>query len=301
MKSEHPKSLEELRRLYVRISRGESTHRIGKRSLKALRNMLNKPNETAAKSITEIAEENSINISTVTRMAQNLGFDGFQDLKHIFKESLLQRKNFYSEQVRLFLNKESDENTRKVDLLQRIIQDEWSNIMLMTDQFDHNRLKIIAKQIVLARRVIILGLRSCYSMAFYLNFYLKMLRDNVDLIGESGHTLAEDLSAVKKGDLLIAISVNPYTRATLEAARVAREYQGDVVSITDSIASPLANETEYYIITPAYGNFFFSPIVSQIICVEALLSEIVNNLGDEAIERLNKAEATLERMGVEIA
>lgn len=77
-------------------------------------------------------------------------------------------------------------------------------------------------------------------MAHYLGFYLKLIRNLVTLIGQAGHTLAEDLSALKTGDLLVAISVQPYTKDTAEAARIAKHQGVDIVALTDSPSSPLA-------------------------------------------------------------
>ncbi|CAB5097941.1 hypothetical protein D3OALGA1CA_1229 [Olavius algarvensis associated proteobacterium Delta 3] len=300
MAAQAPTSLEELRHLYIDIREGEHTTRLTDRNLAVLKRMLDEPNETAAKSISEIARENDINISSITRLAQKLGFDGFPGLKELFRSSLRQRKNFYSEQVKKFLQRGPAGHDDKTSLLERVIQDEWSNVMLMADSFDEQRFADIIKLMVKARRVLIVGLRSSYPLAHYLGFYLNMIRDRVTLIGQAGHTLAEDLSVLRPGDVLVAISVTPYTKDTVDACRICKHQAVDIIAITDTLSSPLASDTDHFLITSIEGDYFFSPIAAAVICIETLLSGLVKQLGTKAIQRLNQAETILEQMETEI-
>lgn len=295
-----PENIEELRHLYAQIRNGEHATRLTSRTLAVLKRMLDEPSETAAKSISEIARENDINISSITRLAQKLGFDGFPSLKDLFRSNLKQRKRFYSEQVKKFLHAGSAGHEGKTSILERVIQDEWSNVMMMADAFDEQQFAAIIKQLVNARHILIVGLRSAYPLAHYLGFYLKMIRDSVTLIGQAGHTLAEDLSVLNPGDLLIAISVNPYTKDTVEACRVCKNQGVDIVAITDRLSSPLVFETDNFLITSIEGDYFFSPIVAAIVCIETLLSELVKQLGDKAIQRLNHTEYILEKLETEL-
>lgn len=295
-----PKNLEELRKLYIQIHNGEHATRLTDRTQAVLKRMLDAPNETAAKSISEIARENDINISSITRLAQKLGFDGFPGLKDLFRSNLKQRKSFYSEQVKKFLQNGYDHHDGKASLLERVIQDEWSNVMLMADAFDEQKFAAIIKSMVNAGRILILGLRGSYPLAHYLAFYLKMIRDRVTLIGQAGHTLAEDLSVLTQKDLLIAISVNPYTKLTTDVCRLCRQQDVDIVAITDSLSSPLAFETDNFLVASTAGENFFNPVVAPIICIETLLSELVKQLGDKAVQRLNHNEYIFEKLGTEI-
>ncbi len=300
METMPPKNLEELGHLYIKIRQGDHPTRLTERTLAVLKCMLDEPNETAAKSISEIARENDINISSITRLAQKLGFDGFPSLKGLFRENLKQHKSYYSEQVKKFLQKGYAGHNGKTSLLEKVIQDEWSNVMMMADAFDEQRFAAIIRLMVQAEHIHILGLRSSYPLAHYLGFYLKLIRDRVTLIGQAGHTLAEDLSALKTGDLLVAISVQPYTKDTAEAARIVKHQDVDIIALTDSLSSPLVTATDNFLITSMVGDYFFSPVAATVICIETMLSELVKQLGPKAIKRLNHTEHILEKMGTEI-
>lgn len=295
-----PNSIEELRHLYIKIRNGEHVIRLTDRNLAILKQMLDEPHETAAKSISEIARDNNIHISAITRLAQKLGFKGFPGLKEVFRTSLRHRKKFYSEQVKNFLRKGAGDHDGKRSLLERVIQDEWSNVMLMADNFDEKKFAAIIELMINAENILIVGLRGSYPLAHYLGFYLKMIRDNVSLTGQAGHMLADDLSVLRPGDLLIAISIAPYTKVTADACSIGKLQHADIVTITDSFSSPLAIETDNFIITSTQGDYFFNPLVSAIICIETLLSELVKQLGDKAIQRLNHTEYILTKMETEI-
>lgn len=296
-----PKNLEELKHLYVEIKSGQHEIRLTKLNLAVLKHMLDNPGETAAKSISELANEKKVDVSVVTRLAQKLGLKGYLSLKEIFRDSLKKRKNFYSEQVTNFLRKRASQDEKEGSILKKIIQEEWSNVMMMADTFDEERFNTIVKMIVQAERIMIVGLRGSYPLAHYLGFYMKMIRDRVHLIGQAGHTLADDLSMLKSGDLMIALSTKPYTKATINACDMGLRQSANIIAITDSPSSPLALKTDHFINISAEGDYYFSPMASTIICIEALLSELVNELGDGAIKRLQHTEYILGELEAEIS
>jgi DNA-binding MurR/RpiR family transcriptional regulator len=295
-----PTNLEQLRRLYAAIYSGNGDIRLTQRTRRVLKKMLDEPDETATKSISEIAAENDVNISSITRLAQKLGFEGFAGLRDLFRSNLKRRQTFYSKQVKKFLQQGHNGRVETEHLLQQVIQDEWVNVMRLADGFDQRTFDTVIGMIAGAARVFVIGLRSSYPMAYYLGLYLNMIRDNVLVVGRSGHCLAEDLSPAGPRDLVIAISFSPYTRATVEACRAVRQQKAGIVAITDSVSSPLANETDTAVIAPTRGDFFFTPVVAAMVFIETLLSELVNKLGPKAIDRLNQTESFLDTLQVEI-
>lgn len=294
-----PESLEELCDLYVKINNGKHAIRLSKRNLTVLKSMLDTPGETAAKSISEIAREGGVHISSITRLSQKLGFQGFQGLKTLFRTNLKKQRGFYSEQVRRFLQNKRDKGGAGVTILEQVIQDEWSNVMVMHDAFDEEKFAKIIDLIIKADNVLILGLRGSYPAAYHLSFYMQMIRDGVTLAGKPGHMMGDDLALLKQGGLVIAVSVSPYTRETVNACRFCAQQGIDLVAVTDSFSSPLATETDNLLVAAIRGAYFFSPIAAVIVCIEAMLSKLVVQLGDEAVDRLNHAEKILDKLNIE--
>lgn len=295
-----PSNIEELRELYIQIISGDHTIRLSSRNQALLKRMLDLPADTATKSISELAKENNINISSITRLAQKLGFEGFPDLKKLFKQHLNQKKNFYTAQVEKNLLKDHQDNTPSFQSLQHIIQDEWSNVMMMTDEFDEKMFSNIIELLSSATRVRVMGLRGSYPLAYYFSFYLSMIRSDVSLLGQAGHSWAEELATLEQGDLLVAFGFTPYTRDTVSACKIAKNKNIDIIAVTDSNSSPLAIEADHFLLASIKGDYFFSPIVTAMILIEALLSDLVKKLGQRSIQQLEHAEKILNALNIEV-
>ena len=261
--------------------------------------MIDAPEETAAKSISELSTEHGIHISSITRLAQKLGFHGFHELKGVFRSNLKNKSNYYTEQVKHLLQQDHEKTIDGTSVLGQLVQDEWSNVLRMVDEVEKEKLQTVVDLIKNATHVAVLGLRGSYPAAYYLSFYLRMILNNVSLLGKPGNTIGEDISRLDRGGLLIAISVTPYTLQTIAASRLCKSHQIELVTITDNLASPLATMTNNVLLTPMQGKYFFSPIVAMMLCIECLLAEIVIQLGDDALSRLNRLETVLGALEIE--
>ncbi|OPL13211.1 MAG: hypothetical protein AVO38_13900 [delta proteobacterium ML8_D] len=299
MANKPPRNIDELRKLYAEIIKSGRQKHFGLISLRIFRYMLDSPAEVAVKSISQIANEHGTNSSTVTRLAQRLGFLGFSDYQQIFRDYVREGASFYSTQVKNFLESSTSRSNSADSILQQVIHEEWGNVMATLDQFDKRKFKNVVSLILKANRISILGLRSVFTLAFYFEYYFKLISGNIRILGGSGHTLAEDLAHLGEGDLLLAISVKPYTKNTIIACQEAKRQGAELVTITDSYSSPIAIETKNSLIVSSKGPYFFTPLVSLVIYMEALLSELVKSLGDKAIDKLKRTEELFERMNIE--
>ena len=293
-------NLEELRQEYVAIRKGTNSVNLGARSLDVLKRMLDDPNSVAVRSISELAAEFSISTSSLTRLAQKLGFPGFPGLQAIFRQDINERKHYYSEQVERYLYS-ADQTSDNGDLpLQRVVQSEWSNVMMTRESFDNEQFQKAVSLLVGSRNISILGLRSSHSLAFYFAYYMRMIREGVSVVDTTGSIMAESLVDCNAGDTLFAIGVSPYTRLTIEACRVAKKRGVNVVVLTDRRSSDLAYEADSLLLISAQKDFFFSSVTSGMLYLKAILSEMALRLGDKAIQRLRDHEAILHEMEIEV-
>src|SRR5215471_20014260 len=95
-----PRSVEDLRALVVRIGRNETGLSLGGKAHMVLAKLVERPEEVAMRTITELAGAHGINASTLTRLATRLGYDGFADFQSVFRDSVAQsHRHFYSHQA----------------------------------------------------------------------------------------------------------------------------------------------------------------------------------------------------------
>jgi DNA-binding MurR/RpiR family transcriptional regulator len=150
-----------------------------------------------------------------------------------------------------------------------------------------------------ASRLYVLGLRGCYSVAHYLGYYLGFLGKPVITLGASGFTLAEDVSDIGEGDVLIAVTVRPETRLTVGCCRLAGERGATVVTITNHHASPVRAHGRFNLYARCEGPYYFNPVAALFMVVEILLAEMAAALGEEMLTPLKRREATFDALGIE--
>src|SRR3546814_14680626 len=87
-----------------------------------------------------------------------------------------------------------------------------------------------------------------------------MFRENGLLLAGPGDTGVDALRHSGKGDVLLAISVAPYTTAAVERVTYAAGRGVDIVAITDSAASPVAVPATAAVLVPTETPSFFHTV-----------------------------------------
>ena len=93
-----------------------------------------------------------------------------------------------------------------------------------------------------------LGRRSSFSVAYIFHYVRSLFGEASVLIDSAGTTGVDSLRSITKADVLLAITVSPYVRETVETARYAKSRGARIIAITDSDLSPLANLADQTII-----------------------------------------------------
>lgn len=98
-----------------------------------------------------------------------------------------------------------------------------------------------AVEIILgAQTIYLIGVRSCEPLADFLHFYLNMIRGNVVLVKTTSVSeMFEQMIRVGEKDAVIGISFPRYSMRTLKAMEFANDRNAKVITITDSIHSPM--------------------------------------------------------------
>lgn len=95
-----PRSVDGLRELALRIGRDEADVSLGGKAHTVLAKLIERPEEVAVRTITDLAASLGINASTLTRLATRLGYAGFADFQNVFRDTMAQRhRHFYSQQA----------------------------------------------------------------------------------------------------------------------------------------------------------------------------------------------------------
>jgi DNA-binding MurR/RpiR family transcriptional regulator len=277
------------------LRQGEIDLPIGKKSLIALETMLNDAELVATCNIVELAEKIHFSAASITRLAKLLGFQGFNQLKNLFKQKNKIPTNFYSEKAKKIVSKDKSDP-------KAIFREHLKNAVTHTEQFidQVTEADLLKSSTLLAKkhRVFIFGYRQSSAIANILRYGLALLRPNVQMLVQADHGVAVALGQLKKDDLLVVIGSAPYSNITLKIATLAKKQQCNILAITDSVLSPLNDSAAVTIQVPTSGQYFANSLVVNCLFIESLLSLTAMELGQTAINNLQHHERLLSQLDV---
>src|SRR6516164_6870164 len=215
-----PRSVEALRELAVHIGRGETAVTLGGKAHAVLAKLVERPEEVAVRTITDLAAGLGVNASTLTRLTTRLGYEGFTDFQNVFRDSLAQRhRHFYSHQAeRLVAGAtarapgSTESHAAEVQTVVQLARESIHNVEGFLAQLSPADLRCAAKLLAEAPRVRVHGLRQFSTLAGFLVYGLGMIRADVGLLDPQGLGAAEGLAQLQRGDVVVVTSVEPYTR-----------------------------------------------------------------------------------------
>jgi len=183
---------------------------------------------TAAK----LGKTAQVSESTVVRFASELGYSGYPAMQKALQELIRGRLT----SVQRIRASEMEEG----DLLSRAMHRDVETINTTVESIDRAAFANVVEKLLAAEHVYIVGVRSSAFLAGYLNFYLRLLMDNVILVQHSAAgEIYEQMVHIGPKDVLIAISFPRYSNMVIHAVDMACERGADVIAITDNGMSPL--------------------------------------------------------------
>lgn len=290
-----PSNFESLRQLTILLRQGEIDLPIGKKSLMALEVMLNDAELVATSNIVELADKIEFSPASITRLAKLLGFQGFNQLKNLFKQKNKIPTNFYSEKAKKLISK--DKSDPKA-LFKEHLQSTITNTEKFIEQVSGTDLLQASSLLAKKHRVFIFGYRQSSAIANILRYGLALLRPNVQLLVQADHGVAVALGQLKRDDLLVLIGSAPYSNITLKIATLAKKQQCQILAITDSVLSPLNNSAAVTIQVPSSGQYYANSLVVNCLFTESLLSLTAIELGQTAVNNLQHHERLLSQLDV---
>lgn len=261
---------------------------------RAARFVRENPQEVALNSLRSVAAYAGVSPAAVTRLLQALDFRSWEAFQSEHRAWLTTEKHgVFSGRAGRLISGVRQPGAEDA-LLDRIVSAEASNLHAALDTHLRPRLRDAADLIATAPSIAIAGLRSCFPVAFSLHYALSLFTPRARLMSGAGGGLLDDLHYLRENDALIVISVLPYSRETVEAARLAREAGVRVVGITDGPLTPVARLSDVALIAANESPAHIASPIGPIIVAQALATLVLARSGRDALDTLRRREATLE-------
>ena len=221
----------------------------------------------AALTAAQLAAEMGTSEATVIRLARELGYEGYPDLRRQLHGMI--REDLDSLEL---LARERSRSGRR-DTLATMITTEVNHLnglALEVSRPDFNRL---VEGLVMAGRVYIVGHRASASLAHFFGYSLaKVHPDVITLAGESDVGF-DAFRSVPQNSWMIAIGFARYPRETVELMDFARHEGIMLGAITDRVLSPLAKRADLSLIIKADPVSFVDSHCAPSALIAAVLVE----------------------------
>lgn len=250
------------------------------------------PREVALQSMRECARRAGLAPATLTRLAQTLGFQGFEAIKHLCQETFSAQGGYAGRAEVLQASARRDK-----DWLALLNEAQHANSASVGGLNQTAQLEAAADAMLKARRVYFLGLRASHGLALHLHYTYGLLASNGVLVQGLGGTLDDQVGDIGPGDLLVVTSSASYTRQTVEAVTQARGQGAPVVALTDSALSPIARAATHTLLFRTDSPSYFHSMVGALALTEALAAAVAVRGGRKVLAHLQARQDRLDREG----
>ncbi|MCF8481640.1 MAG: MurR/RpiR family transcriptional regulator [Rhodospirillum sp.] len=268
------------------------TQGLGPGARRAAAWLLDHPEDVALLSMRRLAEAAGVPPATMTRLAQSLGWGGFEGLRAPFLDRLRnggEDGDFLVGFRASAAREEADQGGAARAVVRREISALSTLATLEAEAAVARAVEVMSS----ARRVFCLGVRGSHAPAYVFHYGYQLMRDNAVLVEGGGATFMDCLRGIGPGDVLLAVSERPYARLTVMARDHALAQGAKVVALTDSARSPLAAGAEALVILPRGGGTFFPGLGPALCVVQMLLAHLAARGGEDALTRIKASERQL--------
>lgn len=226
--------------------------------------------------------------STVVRFAMEVGCSGYPEFQREL-ENLIKRRIHPLERM-----DEVYGELEQPEILERVLQSDMECIAATRQSVDGRAFAQALEILEQARRVYIVGLRVCAPLAAYLHLNLKLAREDVFLLSSSNeHELLEQMITLDRQDAVVGISFPRYSLRTLKMLEFASSRQASVITLTDSIHSPLNLYSSCNLTASSDMSSVAPSLTAPMSVINALITALCIKNRDRVLEHLRQVEQTL--------
>ncbi len=263
---------------------------------KAARYVLENPRDVGVSTVREIAAAAEVKPNTVVRMARQVGFDGYDDFREPFREAIRRGAADFPDRARWL--QDIRRSGAMGGLYADMVDGALKNIEESFSNISADQLEAAAEAIWNSRNVFTLGVGVNNSNARNFTYLASTGMVQFHAIPRPGSTAIDDLAWADKRDVLLAITCRPYRTEVVEAVKIAREQGMTVISISDSLASPILQGADHGFVISADTPQFFPSSVGIIALLETLLSFVIATASDEIVERVETFHKRRHALGL---
>ena len=245
------------------------------------------PSDFGLDPIRDTARKCGVSTFTLVRMAHQMGFAGYDELREPFRHALVSAAAGVEQPDWL-------EGMRAHSALGEVQAAATTNTMAIVQRsLEHQapgQMERVVRMLLEAPTVYLTAVRASYALAYYFHYVGRMALPTLQLIPRHINSAMDDLHDSGPGDVMIAISFTPYSRETIEACKFARKNGVKLIMISDSEVISSEFEPEEMLIASTVSTHHFGSFSGAMAIIETVLALLVDMGGEEARARITSYE-----------
>lgn len=251
---------------------------------------LNRCDEAVFFTSAQVARATAVSEATVVRTARALGFAGYPELRTAFRSYFVERMSTVT-RVKLT----TTPRRRESEIIDELLAAELANLESTGRRLDHKAVSQAAELVAGARNVYVVGLRSGYGLAWLLHFSLQLVLGTSRLVTPGVSDVPEQLEGVGSRDVVVGLTFERYTRATVDLFRACLAKGARGIAITDKVTSPLAERAAVVLEAQTRLSSFVDSFVAPTALIDVLLTLVAAKRRRKVLRVLADREADWQR------
>lgn len=214
----------------------------------------------------KMGETVGVSESTVVRFATFLGYRGYPEFQRALEELVRNKLNSIQRMEVTY------GHINQSKILESVLQSDAEKLKSTLEKIDPSAFELAVETILNAHRIYVVGIRSCAPLAGFLSFYLNLIFEDVRLLQtNSSSELFEQMLRISQEDVIIGISFPRYSMRTLKALEFANNRNAKVITITDSVHSPMNLYSSCNLIADSDMASIVDSLVAPLSVINALI------------------------------
>lgn len=235
-------------------------------------------------SVPEVARRVGVSEATVVRFAQRIGYPGFSEFKMELVDML---------QNRLGSGAEEPPEVVADDIPSTVATLEVTNIGRTVEAIDREHFSTVAEALFASERVHTFGMGVSALLAELASYTLLQVGVPAARLSTSFSSPREQLVGIGANDVIMVISLPPYSRQSLSILEDARELGIATVAVSDRMTSPAAVLARWALPVKSDNMMFTNAVAAVTVLINALATQIATVHREEALAALARINKVL--------
>ena len=259
---------------------------------KAAKYLISNTFEIPVYSLRKISKKAEVSPSTLIRLVRMLGFERYDDFKTVYIEEAKNSVSHFTLNAQKIQKQKTDKSFLKFEKFALKAIDSTLN-----DEI-YDKIDPLINLILGAKNIYIVGMRSTFSLAFYLHYLLHMMLPNVILIRDQEGMLMSEITHMNNQDLVFVFGITPLSSSSIFTIKQIVTKDPKTVVLTDEIIANIVPNATQLVSLGNNSQTFIPSFIPFITFSELLVSKLIAKGDKRILSYIKKTELELSEVGI---